>query len=600
MIDREQWLKEAESAEESGALLTCQAIVKKTICFDVDEEDMLRTLMDDADLCLTHFKTAEAPNPSGTGALVEKQTPMVETARAIYRVATGRFPSDIDLWLDFVGLEKDHGDQSSLDAVLKEAVKECPQSETLWLMAAKEKWVVSRDVPAARRVLMEAFQSNPNSESIWLAAVKLEWENQESERARALLAKARDRGAGAAVDGGPASARVWMKSAMLDREINFSATVAAELHTASASARENAIKLLETELELIDKALLHHPTFYKLYLMGGQVCEVLHQVQLIAGGSGAGVEGAKDGRERARDYYMDGAKKCAPVASTADKTAVGVAPVYPTLPLWLAVIRLEEKYTSVVKARSMIERAKQGCISTTGASGIKCEDIWLEAIQLERRCGGASSTSGGAVVSKGVPGLLASPCGSQNKQSILVMAQALQELPTSGLIWSEEILTCTKQQHKGRSLEALKRCDGNNDFNIILAVARVFERDGKAAKSRKWYQRAMALAPRCGDIWAYYYRFELKQKLIQERILKLQTSVTTSADGGMEVGEEEVEEAVPSGVDVPQSLMDQCVAAKPNRGQLWCTVTKRTENRHMDDSVLLKKCVEQIEQMEHV
>lgn len=36
-----------------------------------------------------------------------------------------------------------------------------------------------------------AFQANPNSEEIWLAAVKLESENNEYERARKLLSKAR-------------------------------------------------------------------------------------------------------------------------------------------------------------------------------------------------------------------------------------------------------------------------------------------------------------------------------------------------------------------------------------------------------------------------
>jgi pre-mRNA-processing factor 6 len=47
------------------------------------------------------------------------------------------------------------------------------------------------DVPAARFILTLAFQANPNSEEIWLAAVKLESENWEYERARKLLAKAR-------------------------------------------------------------------------------------------------------------------------------------------------------------------------------------------------------------------------------------------------------------------------------------------------------------------------------------------------------------------------------------------------------------------------
>jgi len=47
------------------------------------------------------------------------------------------------------------------------------------------------DVVNARHILALAFQANPNSEDIWLAAVKLESENNEYERARRLLLRAR-------------------------------------------------------------------------------------------------------------------------------------------------------------------------------------------------------------------------------------------------------------------------------------------------------------------------------------------------------------------------------------------------------------------------
>ena len=53
-------------------------------------------------------------------------------------------------------------------------------------------------------------QANPNSEKIWLAAVKLESENEEYERARKLLARARD------PEKGAPTARVFMKSAKLE------------------------------------------------------------------------------------------------------------------------------------------------------------------------------------------------------------------------------------------------------------------------------------------------------------------------------------------------------------------------------------------------
>jgi len=51
--------------------------------------------------------------------------------------------------------------------------------------------VTQGDVVNARSILALAFQANPNSEDIWLAAVKLESENNEYERARRLLHRAR-------------------------------------------------------------------------------------------------------------------------------------------------------------------------------------------------------------------------------------------------------------------------------------------------------------------------------------------------------------------------------------------------------------------------
>ena len=42
-----------------------------------------------------------------------------------------------------------------------------------------------------QNAVLPPVQANPNSEEIWLAAVKLESENNEYERARRLLAKAR-------------------------------------------------------------------------------------------------------------------------------------------------------------------------------------------------------------------------------------------------------------------------------------------------------------------------------------------------------------------------------------------------------------------------
>lgn len=98
------------------------------------------------------------------------------------------------------------------------------------------------DVPAARGILSLAFQANPNSEEIWLAAVKLESENNEYERARRLLAKAR---------GSAPTPRVMMKSARLEWALND----------------------LDAALKLLEEASKTFPEFAKLWMMKGQIEE---------------------------------------------------------------------------------------------------------------------------------------------------------------------------------------------------------------------------------------------------------------------------------------------------------------------------------------
>lgn len=57
-------------------------------------------------------------------------------------------------------------------------------------MAAKEKWI-SGDIGGAKDILTRAFEKNPESESIWLAAAKLAAETGQMEAALQVLDKAR-------------------------------------------------------------------------------------------------------------------------------------------------------------------------------------------------------------------------------------------------------------------------------------------------------------------------------------------------------------------------------------------------------------------------
>ena len=220
VVSRAQWLRDAHSAEASGAPLTAAAIVKHTVGMGVDPEDRLRTWAGDA-----------------SGA---KELGAIATARAILAHALSAFPSKRSLWMQAVELERSNGTKQSLDEVLAAASERLPRVEIFWLVRAKEKWT-SGDVEGAREVLTEAFKANPDSEQVWLAAAKVEWESGEVERARVLLSRARDRAP---------SARVYMKSALLEREYSK----------------------FDDAHNLIEEGIAKYPNFAKLHMMGGQIC----------------------------------------------------------------------------------------------------------------------------------------------------------------------------------------------------------------------------------------------------------------------------------------------------------------------------------------
>ncbi|XP_076916896.1 protein STABILIZED1-like [Bidens hawaiensis] len=149
-------------------------------------------------------------------------------------------------------------------------------------MGAKEKWLAG-DVPAARNILQKADAAIPKYVEIWLAAFKLEFENNEPERVRMLLAKACERGG---------TGRVWMKSAIVERELGNSSK----------------------ERRLLDEGLRLFLSFFKLWLMLGQLEQRLGCLP------------------QANHIYDLGLKQCL------DST-----------PLWLSLANLEERMSGLSK-----------------------------------------------------------------------------------------------------------------------------------------------------------------------------------------------------------------------------------------------------------
>src|SRR6201999_3136898 len=98
-----------------------------------------------------------------------------------------------------------------------------------------------------------------------------------------------------------------------------------------------------------------------------------------------------------------------------------------SVPLWLLASRLEEKIGVLVKARSILDRARLAIPKNPA--------LWTESVRLELRA-------------KNLP--------AANQK----MAQALQECPTSGLVWNERIWNLEARTHrKQRILEAIGKAE---------------------------------------------------------------------------------------------------------------------------------------------
>lgn len=89
----------------------------------------------------------------------------------------------------------------------------------------------------------------------------------------------------------------------------------------------------------------------------------------------------------------------------------------------MLLCKLEEKRNLLIKARSVLERAR--------LKNPKNEFIWLEAIRVELRAG-------------------------MKDVALAMMAKALQECPNSGILWSESIFLEARPQRKTKSVSDTK------------------------------------------------------------------------------------------------------------------------------------------------
>lgn len=325
VVDRDFWLKSAETCERQGSPHVCRAIVASALDLGVEERDREATWVLDAE------------EAAGRGA--------IETARAIYSATLAAYPRNEDTWLKALHLEIQHhrgpaGGKGGSDALFERATKACPEAEVFWLMWAKHAWSAEGRVDDAREILARACAALPVSEDLWLARLKVEAESGNHAAARSVLEHARRHAS---------TARVWLKAALLERQAGDA----------------------QAERGILEEGIALHPHAEKLHLMLGQL-------ELRAGN-----------RQAALAAYARGIKaspKCAALWLCKAEAEASVSARRATLEtartklpgndaLWRAAVHAEVAAGNLKAAQQLLAKALQDCPK----SGL----LWSETIEME-------------------------------------------------------------------------------------------------------------------------------------------------------------------------------------------------------------------------
>ena len=372
-------------------------------------------------------------------------------------------------------------------AILKHALSMFEKKRSLWNQSIELER--QHGTPESLdKVLEAASERLPHVEIFWLVRAKERWVAGDVDKAREVLTEA--------FAANPDSETIWLAAAKLEWETGEVERARVLLQRARDRAPSARVYMkaavLEREqgnmteaLKLVDEAIGKYARAPKLYMIGGQI----HSEDMTKD---------KANLEKARKYFQKGLEKCSD-----------------NVVLWILASRLEERVSQfdpskgssvgATKARSVLELAR--------LKNPRNPELWLEAVRLERRSDNA-------------------------KMAETLMAKALQECPTSGILLAEQIRTAPRVEQKSKSAAAIQKCP--DDPHVLLAVAALFASERKHDKARKWLERAVTLNPDLGDAWAQY--------------LKLEETVGTA--------EQQV------------AIRERCQTADPKHGERWQAYAK--------------------------
>lgn len=369
----------------------------------------------------------------------------VETCQAIIRETLGwQLEEDDDrkkIWMDDADASISRGKYETARAIYAYALRVFYTKKSIWRSAADlEKNHGTKE--ALWGLLEKAVEACPKSEVLWMMLAKEKWQSGDIDGARIVLGKAFKQN--------PNNEDIWLAAVKLEAENEQNAAARDLLATARREAGTDRVWIksvaferqqgdTDAALSLVGEALQLYPKADKLWMMKGQIYE--YELNKIP---------------PAREAYNAGTKACPK-----------------SIPLWLLLSRLEEKAGVLVRARSVLDRARLAVP--------KCPELWCESVRVERRAGNIT-------------------------QAKKLMSQALQECAHSGLLWAESIWHLEARTHRRpRLVEAIEKV--GNDATLYVAVARNFWAERKLSKAGSWFEKAILVDPDRGDTWAWYWKF---------------------------------------------------------------------------------------------
>jgi Tfp pilus assembly protein PilF len=342
-------------------------------------------------------------------------------------------------------------------------------------MRAKEQWLAG-NVPAARSVLEQAHSNNPDSEEVILAAFKLEFENNEPERARLIAKRAMN-------SLSEPSARVWMKAAMVARELRDDEVCympwVSPMTASLVNANFSRVPLLEVHHHSRAQETSHTcPRGHMWQPVLQHACRCTQSVPR-RDGSRACMQEQRQVLQEGMTRFSDAPKLHMMLAQLEEKSGdipaarkalqKGLKHSPKCVPMWTMLARLEEKHASVPAARAMLEQAR--------LRNPKCSELWRAAVRTESRAGNSAAAS-------------------------TTLTRALQDCAGTagvGKLWALHVSMAERTQRKAKMEDALRKA--GDSPHMFAAVGQKFLEDRRYEKARKYFHRATVLDEDIGDFW---------------------------------------------------------------------------------------------------